>query len=94
MESSYLVEYNKLRICKKMSDKKKDTKKDLKKNKAMLAYGVIQLGSAVVSAVALVAIALSFCSLKKESKFFNECVEEMKATGSPTADAVRFCTGG
>ncbi len=65
----------------------------------MLAYGVIQLGSAVVSAVALVAIALvavalSFCSLKKESKFFNECVEEMKATGSPTADAVRFCTGG
>ena len=45
-----------------MSDKKKDTKKDFKKNKAMLAYGVIQLGSAVVSAVALVAIALSFCS--------------------------------
>ncbi len=34
-----------------MSDKKKDTKKDFKKNKAMLAYGVIQLGSAVVSAV-------------------------------------------
>ena len=59
-----------------------------------LAYGVIQLGSAVVSAVALVAIALSFCPLKKESKFFNECVEEMKETGSPTADAVRFCTGG
>ena len=45
-----------------MSDKKKDTKKDFKKNKTMLAYGVIQLGSAVVSAVALVAIALSFCS--------------------------------
>lgn len=55
---------------------------------------MIQLGSAVVSAVALVAITLSFCSLKKESKFFNECVEEIKATGSPTADAVRFCTGG
>ena len=42
-------------------DTKKDTKKDFIKNKAMLAYGVIQLGSAVVSAVALVAIALSFC---------------------------------
>ncbi len=51
-----------------MSDKKKDTKKDFKKNKAMLAYGVIQLGSAVVSAVALVAIALSFCSFKKRIK--------------------------
>ena len=63
-------------------------------NKLIIAYGVIQLGSTVVSAVALVAIALSFCALKKESNFFNECVEEMKATGSPTADSVRFCTGG
>ena len=44
---------------------KKDTKKDFIKNKAMLAYGVIQLGSKVVSAVTLVAIALGFCSLKK-----------------------------
>ena len=30
----------------------------------MLAYGVIQLGSTIVSAVALVAIALNFLSLK------------------------------
>ena len=75
-------------------DTKKDTKKDFIKNKVMLAYGVIQLGSKVISAVALVAIALGFCSLKKESNFFNECVEEIKATGSPTADSVRFCTGG
>ena len=77
-----------------MADKTKDTKKDFRKDKAMLTYGVIQLGSTVVSAVALVAIALGFCSLKKESNFFNECVEEIKATGSPTADSVRFCTGG
>ena len=75
-------------------DTKKDTKKDFINNKAMFAYGVIQLGAKVVSAVALVAIALGFCSLKKESNFFNECVEEIKATGSPTADSVRFCTGG
>ena len=75
-------------------DTKKDTKKDFIKNKVMLAYGVIQLSSKVLSAVALVAIALGFCSLKKESNFFNECVEEIKATGSPTADSVRFCTGG
>ena len=77
-----------------MADKKKDTKKDFRRNKAMLAYGVIQLGSRVVSAVALVVIAIGFCSLKKESNFFNECVQEIKATGSPTADSVRFCTGG
>ena len=75
-------------------DIKKDTKKDFINNKAMFAYGVIQLGAKVVSAVALVAIALGFCSLKKESNFFNECVQEIKATGSPTADSVRFCTGG
>ena len=75
-------------------DTKKDTKKDFIKNKVMLAYGVIQLFSKIVSAIALVAIALGFCSLKKESNFFNECVEEIKATGSPTADSVRFCTGG
>jgi hypothetical protein len=75
-------------------DTKKDTKKDFINNKAMFAYGVIQLGAKVVSAIALVAIALGFCALKKESNFFNECVEEIKATGSPTADSVRFCTGG
>ena len=77
-----------------MADKKNDTNKDFKRKKAMLAYGVIQLGSTVVSAVALVAIALNFFSLKKQSNFFNECVEEIKATDSPTADSVRFCTGG
>ena len=77
-----------------MSDKEKDAKKDFRKNKAMLAYGVIQLGSKVISTIALVSIALGFFSLKKESRFFNECVEEIQATGSPTADAVRFCTGG
>ena len=72
----------------------KETKKDFRKNKVMLAYGVIQLGSKVVLAISLLAIALGFGSLKKESNFFNECVEEIKATGSPTADSVRFCTGG
>ena len=77
-----------------MADTKKDTKKDFRRNKTMLAYGVIQLGSRVVSAVALVAIALNFFSLKKESNFFNECVEEIKATGSPIADSVRFYSGG
>ena len=60
----------------------------------MFAYGIIQLGSNVVSALALTAIALSFCSLKQESKVFNECVEEIQATGKSSSDAVRFCNGG
>ena len=75
-------------------DNKKDTKKCSSKGKYMFAYGMIQLGSSVVSAVALVAIAFSLCSLKQESKVFNECVEEVKATGKSTSNAVSFCNGG
>ena len=75
-------------------ENKTDKKKCSGKGKAMFAYVIIQLGSNVVSAVALAAIALSFCSLKQESKVFNECVEEIQATGKSSSDAVRFCNGG
>ena len=75
-------------------EKKTDKKKCGGKGKAMLAYGLIQLGSSVVSAVALAAIAFSLCSVKQESKVFNECVEEIKANGKRASDAVRLCNGG
>ena len=75
-------------------ENKTDKKKCSGKGKAMFAYGIIQLGSNVLSAVALAAIALSFCSLKQESKVFNECVEEVQATGKISSDAVHFCNGG
>ena len=75
-------------------ENKAEKKKCGGKGKAMFAYGIIQLGSNVVSAVALAAIALSLCSLKQESKVFNECVEEIQATGKSSSDAVRFCNGG
>ena len=75
-------------------DNKIEKKKCGGKSKAMFAYGIIQLSSSVVSAVALAAIALSFCSLKQESKLFNECVEEIQSTGKNSSDAVRFCNGG
>ena len=75
-------------------ENKTDKKKCGGKGKAMFAYGIIQLGSSVVSALALTAIAVSFCSLKQESKVFNECVEEIQATGKSSSDAVRFCNGG
>ena len=64
------------------------------KGKVMLIYGVIQLGSSVVSALALAAIALSFFSLKKEATVFHECVEEVQANGKSGSSAVRFCNGG
>ena len=72
----------------------KDKKKCGGKGKAMFAYGIIQLGSSVISAIALAAIALSFCSLKKEAKFYNECVEEVQASGKSSSSAVRYCNGG
>jgi len=75
-------------------DNNHDKKKCSGKGKAMFAYGIIQLGSSVVSAVALTAIALSFCSLKKEANVFSECVEEVQASGKSSSSAVRFCNGG
>ena len=57
----------------------------------MFAYGIIQLGSSVISAGAFAAIALNFYSVKQEWKVFNECVGEIKATGKNSSDAVRFC---
>ena len=72
----------------------KDHKKCGGKGKVMFAYGIIQLGSRVVSAVALAAIALSFCSLKKEANVMIECIEEVTASGKSASSAVRFCNGG
>ena len=73
---------------------KTDKKKCVGKGKAMFAYGIIQLGSNVVSAIALSAIAINFCAVKQESKVFKECVEEIQLTGKSSSDSVRFCNGG
>ena len=64
------------------------------KNKAMLAYGVIQISATVVSAISLAAIALGLCAVKQESKAFNGCVQEVIAEGKTNSQAVRFCNGG
>ena len=71
-----------------------DKKKCGGKGKAMFAYGIIQLGSSFVSAVALTSIALSFSSLKKESKIFNVCVQEVQDSGKSASSAARFCNEG
>ena len=77
-----------------MTEEKKDFKKCGGKKKIMIAYSSIQLGSSFVSALALAAIAFGFCSLKKESKVFNNCVTEIIENGSTNAEAVRYCNGG
>ena len=53
-----------------MSEEKKESKNCSSKKRIMFSYGFIQLGSSLVSAVALAAIAFGFCSVKRESKVF------------------------
>ena len=77
-----------------MTEEKKETKKYSGKKNFMFAYGFIQLGSGLVSAIALAAIAFGFCSVKKESKLFNECVSEIIKDGGTNSEAVRYCNGG
>jgi len=60
-----------------MSEEKKDSKKCSGKKNIMFAYGFIQLSSRFVSAIALAAIAFGFCSVKKESKLFNNVLTKL-----------------
>ena len=77
-----------------MSEEKKGQKKCSGSKNIMFAYGFIQLGSSVVSALALAVIAFSFCSIKKEAKLFNNCVTEVVQEGRSNSEAVRYCKGG
>ena len=77
-----------------MSEEKKESKNCSSKKRIMFSYGFIQLGSSLVSAAALAAIAFGFCSVKRESKVFNSCVTETVENGSTNAEAVRYCNGG
>ena len=63
------------------------------KGKAMFTYGILQLGSNLTSAISLALIAFSLCSLKGESKNFNNCVEE-KVEQFSISEAVNYCNGG
>ncbi len=73
---------------------KKNTKSCGSNKGAMLVFALSTLGSRAISAVALVAIALGFCSINKEAKVFNQCVEEIRDSGKSASAAVRFCNGG
>ena len=77
-----------------MTDSKNEKKSCSGKSKAMLTYGILQLGSSLISAISLALIALSLCSLKSESKNFNICVEEKIEQSFTMSDAVNYCNGG
>ncbi len=75
-------------------DNTKSQKQCGKKSKLMFAYGLVQLGSSFFSAIALFAIALSLCSINKESNLVNQCVEERIEKGDNKSSAVNYCKGG
>ena len=81
-----------------MSKEGKKSKTDKKncnsKRGLMLVFGLTTLGTRVISAVSLAAIALGFCYMKSESRLFTECVEEIRESGQSVSDAVSFCNGG
>ena len=77
-----------------MTESKTEKKNCSGKGKAMLTYGILQLGSSLISAISLAIIALSLCSLKSESKNFNNCVEEKIEQSATISSAVNYCNGG
>ena len=77
-----------------MTESKNEKKSCSSKGKSMFIYGILQLGSSLVSAISLALIALSLCSLKTESKNFNTCVEERIDQSTSVSAAVNFCNGG
>ncbi len=78
-----------------MTEENNNVKKHCGSKKgAMLAYGVIQLGTSVISALSLAAIALNFCLVKQEAKVFASCVEEVRESGKSASNAVHYCNGG
>ena len=77
-----------------MTDTKSDKKSCSGKGKAMFTYGILQLGSSLISAISLALIAFSLCSLKSESKNFNNCVQEKIEQSFTISEAVKYCNGG
>ncbi len=77
-----------------MTDTKKETKNCGNKSRIMFTYGILQLGSSLISAISLAAIAISLCSLKSESNIFRNCVEEVSMELNSSSAAVRYCNGG
>tara|TARA_B100000963_G_C22456638_1_gene593680 strand:- start:564 stop:803 length:240 start_codon:yes stop_codon:yes gene_type:complete len=77
-----------------MSESKNEKKSCSGRSKAMFTYGILQLGSSLISAISLALIALSLCSLKSESKNFNNCVEDKIEQSSSISAAVNYCNGG
>ena len=77
-----------------MTESIKEKKSCSSKNRAMFTYGILQLGSSLISAISLAVIAISLCNIRSESKNFNDCVEEKIEQATSVSIAVNYCNGG
>ena len=77
-----------------MTESKNEKKSCTGKSRAMFTYGILQLGSSLISAISLALIAFSLCSIKSESKNFNNCVKERIGQSTTISGAVNYCNGG
>ena len=75
-------------------ERKKEKKSCRSKKRLMLAYGLIQFSTSIISALSLIIIAISIYPIKEKSKLFNECVKENIKAVDTISEAVGFCNGG
>ena len=57
------------------------------------AFSAAGLSARGLAALSLLAIALMLCTVKKEAKLFNECVEGVQNNGKSVSEAVSYCNG-
>ena len=74
--------------------KSKDCSSNNKRRLIWYSVSAAGLGLRGFATIALLAIAMMLCSIKKESKAFNNCVEEIQNSGKSISEAVRYCNGG
>ncbi|KGG12159.1 MULTISPECIES: hypothetical protein [Prochlorococcus] len=66
----------------------------MQKGKLMILYKSLHLISHVFSTMALLVIAFSILPISRESRTFNDCVQEKYVFGLDASDAIYFCNGG
>ena len=54
----------------------------------------MQLGSGILSSLALITIAIGFCPVKNESKLHKQCVDDLILNGTNLSSAVNYSNGG
>ncbi len=85
----WLINYKQMSEIMQGSDKKCSSSK-----KVMVIYGVVRIGSSIITATSLLIIALGFSSIKNHLSLFNKCIDEQNTQSRTISQSVHFCYGG